>query len=251
MRIGVRLDDIAPDINRERFERMIELLRKYHALPLLGVIPDFQDEKIRKTEGVTRMDAEAFWTEIRALKEEGAEIAMHGCRHVYTTKKGGMFPLNHQSEFAGLPYEEQLQLLKDGQEILKKNRAETDIFMAPAHSYDGNTLKALKECGFKRVTDGFGKAPYRFRELTFYPLAISKKRIARNTGEGTSTVVYHVNTMTDTDFETAEAYFSQISPVPWRELLYEPTVRRSGAGQRMEQLAAGGKRMLLSIRGRR
>ncbi|MBR5116189.1 MAG: DUF2334 domain-containing protein [Lachnospiraceae bacterium] len=248
MRIGVRLDDIAPEMNRDAFERMIGLLKDHHALPLLGVIPDCRDEKIRDMEGVERIEEETFWKRIRELREEGAVIAMHGCHHVYTTNKGGMFPLNRQSEFAGLPYEEQEQLLREGQEILKKQEIETEIFMAPAHSYDSNTLKALKECGFKQVTDGFGRRPYRYMDLTFYPLAFSKKRVIRDKAEGAVTIVYHVNTMRDSDFEAAETLFSQIPPIPWKELMYDPTERRSGFGQKMEYLAAGSKRLLVSVR---
>ncbi|MBQ3789785.1 MAG: DUF2334 domain-containing protein [Lachnospiraceae bacterium] len=251
MRIGVRLDDIAPEMNRDAFERMIGILKKHQALPLLGVIPDCRDEKIRDMEGVEKIEEETFWDRIRELRDEGAVIAMHGCHHVYTTTNGGLFPLNRQSEFAGLPFEEQMQLLKEGLEILKKQELSTEIFMAPAHSYDDNTLKALKECGFKQVTDGFGREPYRYRDLTFYPLALSKKRAAAGSGSGSVTIVYHVNTMKDADFDAAEALFDRISPAPWKELMYEPTGRRSAFGQKIEFLAATGKRLLVSARGKK
>ena len=39
---------------------------------------------------------------------------MHGVNHIYTTKKGGLFPLNNFSEFAGLSYDEQYELLSYG-----------------------------------------------------------------------------------------------------------------------------------------
>ena len=40
MRVAVRLDDIAPAMNRENFDRMMGILSSRRAMPLLGVIPE-------------------------------------------------------------------------------------------------------------------------------------------------------------------------------------------------------------------
>ncbi|MCR4762382.1 MAG: DUF2334 domain-containing protein [Lachnospiraceae bacterium] len=245
MRLAVRLDDIAPAMCWDRFERMTALLDRYQAKPLLGVIPDCTDEKLLNGEGVTTVPAEEFAGRIREFRSQGAEVAMHGVHHVYTTQDGGIFPLNRKSEFAGLPYEEQEKLLQEGVRRMEELGLATDIFMAPSHSYDENTLKALKACGFRRVTDGFGSDPYRYRELTFYPITRSQKQAVQSKTEGTATLVYHVNSMTEEDFARVEALFSEARLIAYKTLLFEPTVRRSDFGQRVERLTAQAKRFLV------
>ena len=54
---------------------------------------------------------------------------------------------------------------------------QADIFMAPGHTYDKNTLKVLKECGFTHVTDGFWKTPYLRQGLTFLPISEKKSKV--------------------------------------------------------------------------
>jgi predicted deacetylase len=250
MRIAVRLDDIAPIMNWKNFERMMALLSEKNAMPLLGVIPDCQDQKIAGMKGVTQEEPEAFAARMKELKEEGVVIAMHGAHHVYKTQEGGIFPLNKASEFAGLPIEEQQELLRVGTEAMKAMGLETDIFMAPSHSYDENTLKALSEAGFHRITDGFGNSPYRYHGLTFYPIAFSKSRALKSKNNGTVTVVYHVNTMRNRDFAEAERFLGQAQLIPYRELLFEPTSRRMDMLQRAEHAAAWCKRAMLSRRKR-
>ncbi|MCR5179129.1 MAG: DUF2334 domain-containing protein [Lachnospiraceae bacterium] len=245
MRVAVRLDDIAPVMNRENLDRMLDILSSHRAMPLLGVIPDIKDEKILNMDGVSRLDDDAFTSILNGLVADGAVIAMHGLTHVYSTKDGGIFPLNRQSEFAGLDREEQESLLREGRERMEKMGFETDIFMAPSHSYDENTIIALKNTGFKKVTDGFGYAPYRYRELTWYPISFSKKQLLRDKNKpGTVTLVYHVNTMKDSDFTAAAALFDALDMMPYKELLYEPTVRRSDPGRMVERIMALGKRTI-------
>ena len=243
MRVAVRLDDIAPVMNRENFDRMLGILSSRRAMPLLGVIPDVKDEKILNLEGVTKQSEEDFASSLRELVTDGAVIAMHGLTHVYSNRNGGIFPLNKQSEFAGLGVEEQETMLKDGRERMEKLGFPTDIFMAPSHSYDENTITALKNTGFKKVTDGFGYAPYRYKELTWYPISFSKKQLLKNKNKtGSVTLVYHVNTMKDSDFSDAEALFDALEMMPYKELLYEPTLRRSDFGRLAEKMLALGKR---------
>ncbi len=248
MRIAVRLDDIAPVMHWENFDRMLALLDRFQAKPLLGVIPECRDEKLEKVRGVSEKPGEEFFERMRALKKDGAVIAMHGRYHVYITREGGIFPLGRQSEFAGLPLTEQEELIRTGREILDREELATDIFMAPSHSYDKNTLTALKNNGFHRVTDGFGSDPYYYHGLTFYPIAMKKEQAVKSKKPGTVTLVYHVNTMKDEEFEAAETLFAQAELIAYKTLLFEPTVRRSEAGQRLERMLARTKRMLVGSR---
>ena len=47
MKIAVRLDDITPDMDWQRFFRFKALLDQYQVKPLIGVVPDNRDENLR------------------------------------------------------------------------------------------------------------------------------------------------------------------------------------------------------------
>ena len=143
MKIAIRLDDITPDMDWGRFLAFKEILDGCGIKPLIGVVPDNRDENLHRAKA-----AGDFWEYIKELQENGWCVALHGYKHIYTTKKGGLFPLNRFSEFAGVPFDRQKEMLFEAAEIFEKNGIRTDIFMAPAHSYDRNTLKALKDLGY-------------------------------------------------------------------------------------------------------
>ena len=191
MKIAIRMDDITPDMDWERFLSIKEILDTYGIKPLIGVVPDNRDINLHKAKA-----AGDFFEYIKELQEEGWSIAMHGYQHVYTTKKSGLFPLNRFSEFAGLSYQKQKDMLKQGVDILKRNGIVTDIFMAPAHSYDKNTIKALKELGFTKMTDGFGKRPYQWQGMTFYPISFMLSRSLKMK-KGFTTMVIHANALSE------------------------------------------------------
>ena len=195
--IAVRIDDVTPDMDWDSFEKFKQLLDEYQIKPLIGVVPDNQDANLQR--GTYRED---FWEYVKSLQEEGWSVALHGYQHVYTTGKGGMFPLNNFSEYAGLDYAQQLDMLSFGQRTLRSHGIETDIFMAPGHSYDQNTLRALQQLGFRYITDGFGDRPYVMEkyQLTFLPIAFqSGKDIEKR--EKYTTLVYHINNMSEKQLE--------------------------------------------------
>ena len=100
MKIAVRMDDIAPDMDWAKWKRADRILREHHITPLLGVVPDNRDPNlIKDKESHSR---EFFWDFLHKCRKEGYVLALHGCSHVYDTKKGGMFPLNSFSEFASI-----------------------------------------------------------------------------------------------------------------------------------------------------
>ena len=163
MKIAFRMDDITPDMDWKSFEAFEQLFERYGCYPLLGIVPDNLDPKLSVDPA-----REAFWKKMQELQKKGWTLSMHGCHHVYTTKRGGSFPLNAQSEFAGKSYEEQYQLLESGQKKLLDRGIETKLFMAPGHTFDKTTLRALKALGFTHVTDGFGDLPYVRSGMTFF-----------------------------------------------------------------------------------
>lgn len=193
----IRLDDITPDMNWEKFYRAKSIFDQYHICPLLGVVPDNQDATLHKEEG--RAD---FWGIIHGLQDDGWKIAQHGTFHCYETEDSGLLGINPFSEFAGLSYEKQIEKLQNGKKILETNGITTDIFMAPGHTYDKITLKALKKCGFKVITDGLYPKPYYMDGLLCIPCRLREFKKP----SGIDTVCLHTNLMSDQDMNDLEAY---------------------------------------------
>jgi Predicted deacetylase len=198
--ITFRMDDICPKMDYEKFLLFREIFCKYNVKPLLGVVPDNRDENLNRGEEI--LD---FWMIIQQLRNAGWSIAQHGHTHVYTTTETGRFSLCEDSEFAGLPYAVQLQKIRLGRELLNSHGIETDIFMAPSHSLDENTLKALVDCSFHYITDGRSKRPYIYRDLTFIPCRHHQFK----NKTGLVTICIHPNTASDKTFLALEAFIRQ------------------------------------------
>lgn len=154
-KVLLRFDDICPTMNWEQWERAKKLLDSVGATALLGVIPDCQDPALQIQSA--RLD---FWDYIKQLQKKGYAIAMHGYKHVFDIQSSGLCTLKKHSEFAGHDYQEQYRRINEGKRILNEHGIETDIFFAPAHSYDDNTLKALYANGFRYISDGRSLKPY-------------------------------------------------------------------------------------------
>jgi len=205
IKIAIRIDDITEDMDWKKFLMFKGLLDNYGIKPLIGVVPDNKDDMLKiSNDSAPAMD---YWEYIKILQEEGWVIAMHGVNHVYTTTKGGSFPLNNFSEFAGLPYEEQYELLSYGVDVFNEKGINSNIFMAPGHSYDTNTIKALKELGFSKITDGFGSFPYKYKDMVYYPISFMKS-ITLKKKNGFSCLVFHVNGMKEEDFVSFEKFLA-------------------------------------------
>lgn len=240
MKIAIRMDDITPDMDWEKFHTFETILDEYHICPLIGVVPDNRDANLAK--GAPRTD---FWDYVKELEQRGWVVAMHGFCHTYTTKRGGLFPLNSFSEFAGVSYEKQKRMLAAGQAVLREQGIETDIFMPPAHSFDRNTLKALRELGFRYITDGFGKRPYERRKLIFLPICERKaKKLSR---EGVTTFVVHVNSMEEGDFAFYRQLLAKHETTDYRTYFDMPYQKRSMFGNVKEYAAALSKQYAVKL----
>ena len=193
----IRLDDITPDMNWERFYRAKEIFDRYQICPLIGVVPDNRDTTLHK-EG----NRDDFWNVIYQLQQSGWAVAQHGTYHCYVTEDSGILGINPFSEFAGLSYEVQLDKLQTGRRILEENGIRTDIFMAPGHTYDRNTLKALAECGFRVITDGLSSKPYLEEGILCIPCRLRGFKAPK----GMDTVCLHTNLMGEQEMEELEAF---------------------------------------------
>ncbi len=243
MRIAIRMDDITPDMDWKKFNRFKEILDDYGICPLIGVVPDNRDKKLKIDE-----PREDFWEYVKELQENGWAVAMHGLNHLYTTKNPGIFPIGGKSEFAGLSYIRQDEMIREGRRILMSKGIVTDIFMAPSHSFDQNTLRALKRNGFYIITDGFGLTPYRMDEMIFYPISVKRSRSLEDTRDGIVTFVYHTNTMSDKDFEKLEKLMDSGKVVSYSEFSRMEVKDKTIIDEAMQFVTAKGKYTLMQLK---
>lgn len=192
-RLLLRLDDAAQRMDVGKWKRMEDLLDIYHVKPLVGVIPDCRDPLMEKYP-----EDEGFWAKVHIWIDKGWSIALHGYRHVYDSKSGGINPVNQRSEFAGHTYEVQAERIRRGLEILELKRIEPKIFFAPGHTFDENTLKALKtQSNIRIISDTPAWDVYQRNGFTFIPQQSGR---VRKLPFATVTYCYHPNTMENGDF---------------------------------------------------
>ena len=184
----IRVDDVHPSMNIDNFYYFINLMERENYVALLGVIPDCKDESLLVDK--YRYD---FFDKIKKLVSFGWSVCQHGYNHVYSelnvkTNLRGY----DSSEFAGLDVLSQQKKLTNGLKILNAYGIHTKIFMAPGHTFDNNTLKALKLSGFNTITDGFGIFPYKKHGIVHVPQLISK---AHGFAFGIYTTCIHLDNM--------------------------------------------------------
>lgn len=186
----IRFDDINSRIDWDRFLKIKNKLEKYQIKSILGVVPNCLDENLFSSKPLDK-----YYDYLRKCKKYGDKIAQHGFTHIYDSRKSGFFGRSKFSEFAGHKIEEQLMRLKKGKSILENEQLWDPIFMAPCHSFDSNTLLALKKIGFETVLDGISLLPYKKYSLNFIPQIVSKPLPAFL--PGISQLCIHINTISD------------------------------------------------------
>lgn len=198
----LRLDDASEKMDIDKWNKIEELLDKYHIRPLVGVIPACEDPMMDKYP-VDPM----FWSKVEQWKKKGWVVALHGYNHVYCTNKGGINPVNPRSEFAGLVLEEQRTKIRNGIEILRKHEVEPKVFFAPSHTFDENTIKALiQESNIRIISDTIANKPYQKYGMTFVPQQSGR---VRKLPFYMTTFCYHPNMMEKQDFEVLENFLNQ------------------------------------------
>ncbi len=119
----VTVDDVSYYTDPEKLRRFLEYLREKNVAPTLFVIP------LHAGKGVT--DNPEL---IRVLKEYDVEVAQHGYMH-------------KEKEFKSKSYDEQIEMIKKGREILEKN-FKIYGFRAPGFYHNFETSRALRDLGF-------------------------------------------------------------------------------------------------------
>ncbi len=243
MQIAIRMDDITPDMDWEKFLKFKKLLDEHDIKPLIGVVPDNKDKKLSLNK-----EKEDFWDYVKHLQQDGWTVAMHGLNHLYTTKNPGLFPIGNKSEFAGLSFRRQDEMIREGKEILFNHGIVTDIFMAPSHSFDKNTIRALKNNGFYVITDGFGTTPFRSLDMVFYPISVVRSKSLSDASDGIVTFVYHANTMEDKDFEALKKLLESGKATSYSDFRRADIIDRNIAGDVKQFMTAKAKYTAVQLR---
>lgn len=212
----MRFDDITADMDWDKFTPIKEALEENNIYSVLGVVPKNEDPGLNIKDSLSE---EQFFSKIREYKDYGDSIAQHGTYHVYKNQNPGILNINKDSEFSGVSYDEQLSDLEIGKKILEKHEVWQPYFMAPAHSFDINTLKALKTLGFKAITDGYGFYPYEIEGITLVPQLVSKP--VPFIPFGVQTLCLHTNAMSQASIDKLINFINQNSEdfVNFKEVL--------------------------------
>ncbi len=200
MKYFFRLDDIAPNMNWENFNKVKKIFGQYQIKPLIAVIPDVQDPKLLNWE-----DNKNFWSIINELLSDDWIIGQHGYRHL-SGGDGGVLHIHKSGEFGGLSFDEQTKMIRFGKEIMLKNNLSPDVFVAPRHSFDYGTIGALKDNNFCYISDGIGLYPFKKKGVIWLPQILWRPRWWLF---GMITVALHPNTMTDNDLDNLEKFIKK------------------------------------------
>ena len=163
----IRLDDIAETMNWSMMEEVTNLFDKYNVKPVLGVIPNNRDPELLSYPKAKLN----FWDQVKNWQNKGWEIAMHGNNHLYNKNNSKIDYLSHggNTEFCGHALDIQIKKIKEGLNKFKEKDIPVRVFFAPNHTFDKNTLLALKECGLRNIIDGYGLMPYEENKMNFIP----------------------------------------------------------------------------------
>lgn len=201
----IRLDDASEYMDIEKWGRVETILDRYSVKPIVGIIPNNKDEELIADYTYN----EGFWDKAKEWQKKEWAIALHGYTHVYLTKSGGINPVNYRSEFAGVPLKEQKNKIRKGIQIFKEKGLVAKLFFAPSHTFDLNTLRALKEeTDIRIVSDTIANDTYKWQDFYFIPQQSGK---VRRLPFKLVTFCYHPNNMEEHDFLELDNFLSKYS----------------------------------------
>ncbi len=199
----IRLDDLCPTNDLKKWERFFNLFDQYNIKPIIAVIPDNRDPKLK----ACGIDNPGYWPLVRKLQAKNYVIGMHGFEHLYQTRHSGVLKLNPRSEFAGLPLYIQEAKINAASTIFNRENVRPSVFVAPAHSFDSNTLLALASSSdIKIISDGFLNSPYIKSGFKWIPVQLPE---ATAKVAGTWTFNYHPETCTNEAFYKLEKFIKK------------------------------------------
>jgi peptidoglycan/xylan/chitin deacetylase (PgdA/CDA1 family) len=220
-------------MSRERWGAVEALLDRYGIKPIVAVIPNNRDRKML----IDPIDG-GFWDKVRGWRDKGWQIALHGCTHEYVTKEGGLVPINRQSEFAGVPLDIQRKKLREGCRVFEAEGVPVSLWVAPSHSFDANTLAALRdETPIRIVSDGLTVWPFTRLGFTWIPQQlwgpIKQDR-------GVWTICLHPNTITSEMLGRLEGHLSRFASL-FEVNIFDLASRYTDRRRSLEDLIFGWK----------
>jgi len=199
----IRLDDASEYMDVSNWLLIEAILDKYEIKPIVGIIPKNEDKEFVSIYSWNPL----FWDLARNWQNKGWTIALHGYEHVYCTSDGGLNPINMRSEFAGVPLEKQREKIQNGIRILKNNGLEPKVFFAPSHTFDVNTLEALRlESDIRVICDTIANDVYALEEFYFIPQQSGR---VRRLPFRVTTFCYHPNNMNQEDFQLLDRFLEK------------------------------------------
>ena len=199
----LRLDDASEHWNRENWIRMHDLCQKHNIKPIMSIIPHNENvQLLRFPNDSAYQNTISEW-----ISNDGWTPALHGYNHVYIKNDGGVNPVNSCSEFAGVELDTQKEKIRDGINILAEMSIFPKIFVAPAHTFDKNTLIALEEVSNIRIiSDTIAMDIYFISPFYFIP---QQSGNARKLRLPLVTLCYHPNNMNNYTFKELEAFMKE------------------------------------------
>jgi peptidoglycan/xylan/chitin deacetylase (PgdA/CDA1 family) len=195
----LRLDDACHTMDVAKWDRIENLCDKFLIRPIIAVIPNNKDKKLIKD----HIDIN-FWNKVRSWQDKGWHVALHGYDHVYISNNSGLVPFNNQSEFAGVNFDTQLEKIQKGINIFEREKIKTKIWVAPSHTFDQNTLKAIKlKTDIDIVCDGVSLNPFRRYGFKWLPQTLWH---FRKMPFGLWTACIHPNELIDREFDELEKF---------------------------------------------
>lgn len=198
----IRLDDACPTMDHAKWQRMFNILDKYVVRPMVGIIPNNKDPK----QEIDTLDPE-FWEKVNKWRAKGYALALHGYDHCYISNDGmkGLNPLWERSEFSGVSLEKQKEKIREGVKIFRDHGIDPQYFFAPSHTFDSNTLRALKEeSNIRIISDTIASTPYKYGDFVIIPQLGGHCREMKL--PGIWTFCLHPSTMEDEDFVKLEKF---------------------------------------------
>jgi hypothetical protein len=200
----LRLDDACPTMDVAKWDRIEKICDKFLIRPIIAVVPNNKDKKLIKN----TIDIN-FWNKVRIWQNKGWHIALHGHDHIYISNSSGLVPFNNKSEFAGVNLKIQLEKIQKGISIFEKEGVKIKIWVAPSHTFDQNTLKALKlGSDIDIISDGISLSPFKRFGFKWLPQTIWH---FRKMPFGLWTACSHPNEMTENDIDDLERFIQNNS----------------------------------------
>lgn len=204
--IVFRLDDFSVSRHIKRWETILDIFHKHQIKVCIGVIPKCEDPTLNYQ---FISEENQFWADVRMLDSSGHTIALHGYKHTYHSckRENSIIPIHPYSEFTGLCLGEQKRKISKSFEIFVKNGLAPEVFMAPAHTFDLNTLTALKETTpIRYISDGTTNDCFLIENMRFIPQQFGKLRPPRFR---LNCYCLHPNTMKRSDFDKLEYFLDR------------------------------------------